>query len=728
MFGGRPLSIETGRMAKQANGSVFIQYGETAVLVTAAANLNTEVVQDFFPLQCEYKEKAYASGKFPGGFYKRESRPGDDEVLTARLMDRPIRPMFEEGFMCETQVIATLLSSDQINPGDVLGITGASCALLISDIPYHEAIAGVRVGKIGDEFIINPTFQQIENSELEIVVAGSMDSVVMVEGELNEVNEETLVSAIEFAHGEIKKLIDLQLELFNEIKPVKVPVVKLERDPELLKIIREKTEPHLQQWQEFARVTKKTREKAISQFTKELIKELGETYPDSAGIIIETIDEILKEDMRKLIAEKNIRLDGRQLNEIRPITCELDILARAHGSALFTRGETQSLGATTLGTKRDEQIIDNVGQEEFKKNFYLHYNFPPFSVGEVGRLGSPKRREIGHGNLAERALKKIVPNDENFPYTIRCVSEVLESNGSSSMASVCSGSLSLMAAGVPIKKTVAGIAMGLITTETEPFVLSDIQGAEDHFGDMDFKVTGTKDGITAIQMDLKVKGISTDTMRIALEQARKGRLHIIDIMEQTISEPRPDIAPHAPKIVSLKIDPGRIGEIIGPGGKNIKALQEKTQTVVEIEDDGTVVISAPNTANAEAAREMIIKSLEEPEVGKIYEDCPITRLESYGAFVNILPGTDGLLHISELEWDRTKDINEKLKVGDTITVKLVGIADRGKLELSRKVLLPKPEGYVERPPRKPEERNGSRDRKDRKDFHGGRDRRDRRRD
>jgi len=428
-----------------------------------------------------------------------------------------------------------------------------------------------------------------------------------------------------------------------------------------------------------------------------------------------------------LIAEKKVRIDGRKLDEIRPITCELDILPRAHGSALFTRGETQSLGTTTLGTKRDEQIVDNVGQPEFKKGFYLHYNFPPFCVGEVGRLGFVKRREIGHGNLAERALKGFVPNDASFPYTVRCVSEVLESNGSSSMASVCSGSLSMMAAGVPLKKTVAGIAMGMIKTDDGTYVLSDIQGTEDHFGDMDFKVTGSRDGVTAIQMDLKVKGISTEIMREALEQALKGRIHIIEIMEKTIAEARPDIAPYAPKIVSVKIDPGKIGEIIGPGGKNIKALQEKTQTVVEIEDDGTVLISAPNTASAEEAKAMIEASLQEPEVGKIYEDCPVTRVEAYGAFVTIFPGTDGLLHISELEWDRTQDINTKVKVGDTLTVKLLGIADRGKLELSRKVLLPKPEGYVERPPRPAGDRNnrGSRDRNNR--DRGSRDRRDNRR-
>jgi len=714
MLGGRPFSIETGRMAKQANGAVFVQYGETAVLVTAVANLNEDVKQDFFPLQCEYKEKSYASGKFPGGFIKRESRPGDDQILTARLMDRPIRPMFEEGFMGETQVIANLLSSDQENPGDVLGIVGASCALYISNIPFHEALAGVRVGKIGDEFIINPTHSQIEESELDIIVAGTMDSVLMVEGELNEVTEDVLVAAIEYGHGELKKLIDLQQQLYDEIKPEKVAVVKDEPNVELENLVKEKTTPKLPQWQEFAKVSKKTREHAINDFIKALIKETEEAYPDSASIVRETVDNILKEDMRKLIVEKRERLDGRKLDQIRPITCELDLLPRAHGSALFTRGETQSLGITTLGNRRDEQIIDNVGQEEYRKNFYLHYNFPPFCVGEVGRLGSPKRREIGHGHLAERALKKFVPNDEDFPYTVRCVSEVLESNGSSSMASVCSGSLSMMAAGVPIKKTIAGIAMGLIKTDDEIIVLSDIQGEEDHSGDMDFKVTGTKDGVTAIQMDLKVKGISTETMRMALEQANKGRMHIIGIMEEAIGEARPDIAPHAPKMVSLMIDPDDIGTIIGPGGKNIKALQEKTGTTVEIDDDGKVLVSAPNTAAAEEAKSIIELTLTKPEVGKVYEDCPVTRVESYGAFVEILPGTDGLMHISEYAWERTPDITKEVKVGDKMTVKLLAFGDRGKMELSRKVLLPKPEGYEERPRKSSGNRGGrSRDRNSR---------------
>ncbi|MFP4547666.1 MAG: polyribonucleotide nucleotidyltransferase [Fidelibacterota bacterium] len=723
MFGGRPLSIETGRMAKQANGSVFIQYGETAVLVTATAILDTEVAQDFFPLQCEYKEKAYASGKFPGGFIKRESRPGEDAILTARLMDRPIRPMFEEGFMSDTQIIATLMSSDLENPGDVLAILGSSCALLISDIPFHEAIAGVRVGKIGEDFIINPTFEQIENSDLEIVVAGTAESVVMVEGELKEISEEILLDAIEYAHEEIKKLIDLQMELFNEIKPVKVEVTKSEHPEELVKLVTEETEPKLAEWLELGRVSKKSRENAVKAFVKKLVKETEEEYPDSAGIIWETVDDLQKADMRKLIAEKKERLDGRSLDQIRPITCEIDVLSRAHGSALFTRGETQTLGTTTLGTKRDEQIVDNVGQEEFSKNFYLHYNFPPFCVGEVGRLFGPKRREVGHGNLAERALKHFVPQEDDFPYTIRIVSEVLESNGSSSMASVCSGSLSMMAAGVPIKKTIAGIAMGMIKTDDGAYVLSDIQGAEDHFGDMDFKVTGSRDGLTAIQMDLKVKGISTDIMRTALEQARKGRIYIIDIMEKAIGESRSDISKHAPKIVSLMIDPEKIGKIIGPGGKNIKALQEKTETVVEIEDDGRVTISAPNTNSAEEAKEIIKKTLEEPEKGKIYENCTITRLESYGAFVEFLPGTEGLLHISELEWTRTKDIHEKLSVGDTITVKLQDITAPGKFELSRKALLPKPEGY--------EEPKRSSDRRDNRSNRGrdsrGRNNRDRNR-
>ncbi len=698
-LGGRKLSIETGRMAKQANGSVVVRYGDTMVLVTACANLDVETTMDFFPLQCEYKEKTYAGGKFPGGFIKREGRPSDYSILASRLIDRPIRPMFADGFNCETQIIATLISSDGENPADVLSIVGASAALAISNIPFLGPIASVRVGKIGDDFIINPTNAQMEECKLEIVVAGDDESVLMVEGELQETSEDLLVDAIEAAHVEIKKIIDLQKELVAEINPVKVEITPKVKPEELGKLIEEKAAPKLDEWRELATKSKKERAASIKAFTKEMQAETEEEYPDDQKYVKAKVDEILKNDMRNNIVENQVRLDGRKLDEIRNITCEVGVLPRVHGSALFTRGETQSLGTVTLGSKSDEQIIDGADRDEYKKNFYLHYNFPPFCVGEVGRLFGPKRREIGHGNLAERALKNFMPDSLEFPYTVRIVSEVLESNGSSSMATVCSGSLAMMQAGVPIKKTIAGIAMGMIKDEKGTFVLSDILGSEDHYGDMDFKVTGSKDGITAIQMDLKVKGISTDVMRTALEQARKGRLHIIGIMETAIEKPQNDISKFAPKMLSTKIDPKLIGELIGPGGKNIKRIQEDSGATVEIDDDGTVYISGIDSDSAERAKELIIQTLAKPEEGVTYEDCRVTRLESYGAFVELIPGTEGLLHISEYAWERTADITKVLKLGDKVTVKLKKITAPGKFEISRKILMEKPEGYVE-PPKK----------------------------
>ncbi len=698
-LGGRKLSIETGRMAKQANGSVVVRYGDTMVLVTACANLDVETTMDFFPLQCEYKEKTYAAGKIPGGFIKREGRPSDYSILASRLIDRPIRPMFPDDFNCETQIIATLISSDGENPADVLSIVGASAALAISNIPFLGPIASVRVGKIGDDFIINPTNAQMEECKVEIVVAGDDESVLMVEGELQETSEDLLVDAIEAAHVEIKKIIDLQKELIAEINPVKVEITPIVKPEELGKIIEEKAAPKLDEWRKLATKSKKERAASIKAFTKEMQAETEEEYPDDQKYVKAKIDEILKNDMRNNIVENQVRLDGRKLDEIRNITCEVGVLPRVHGSALFTRGETQSLGTVTLGSKSDEQIIDGADRDEYKKNFYLHYNFPPFCVGEVGRLFGPKRREIGHGNLAERALKSFMPDSLEFPYTVRIVSEVLESNGSSSMATVCSGSLAMMQAGVPIKKTIAGIAMGMIKDEKGTFVLSDILGAEDHYGDMDFKVTGSKDGITAIQMDLKVKGISTDVMRTALEQARKGRLHIIGIMETAIEKPQNNISKFAPKMLSTKIDPKLIGELIGPGGKNIKRIQEDSGATVEIDDDGTVYISGIDSDSAEKAKELIIQTLAKPEEGVTYKDCRVTRLESYGAFVELIPGTEGLLHISEYAWERTADITKVLKLGDKVTVKLKKITAPGKFEISRKILMEKPEGYVE-PPKK----------------------------
>ena len=694
-LGGREFIIETGRMAKQAHGSVTIRYGDTMILVTAVSNLLKPMNQDFFPLQVEYRERTYAAGKIPGGFFKREGRPSEKEILTSRLIDRPIRPLFAEGFFSDTQIIATVISGDQENPGDVLGITGASAALSISKIPFLGPIAGVRVGRINGDYIINPTLTQMEKSDLEIIVAGTEESIVMVEGEAKEVSEEVLVGALEFGHKAIIELVNFQKELIEEIKPVKVPVTAVEIPAGLLETIRRKTEPQLSIWREMAKSSKHTRSDAIAIFIKELTTELAEEYPEQDSVIRNEVDEILKMDMRKMIIDNQIRINNRGLKEIRPITCEIGILPRVHGSALFTRGETQSLGSVTLGTKLDEQIIDDIDREEYKKRFMLHYNFPPFSVGEVRPMRGTGRREIGHGNLAERALKTLLPEQIDFPYTIRIVSDILESNGSSSMASVCAGSLALMDAGVPLKRTVAGIAMGLIKEGDQVFVLSDILGAEDHYGDMDFKITGTQDGITAIQMDLKVAGISTEIMRQALEQAKEGRYHIIDIMNQTIKEPRADISPYAPKMTTIKVPVDMIGEIIGPGGKNIKAIQADSGATVEIDDTGTVFISAVNTESAEMARNVIESMILQPEEGKIYTGCTVKRIENYGAFVEILPGKEGLLHVSEIAWERTNDVNDVLKVGDKIDVLLKKISQPGRWELSIKELSEKPEGYVE---------------------------------
>ncbi len=694
-LGGRELIIETGRMAKQAHGSVTVRYGDTMILVTAVSNLLKPMNQDFFPLSVEYRERTYAAGKIPGGFFKREGRPSEKEILTSRLIDRPIRPLFAEGFFSDTQIIATVISGDQENPGDVLGIIGASAALSISKIPFLGPIAGVRVGRINGEYIINPTLTQMEKSDLEIIIAGTEESIVMVEGEAKEISEEVLTGALEFGHKAIIELIQFQKEFIAEIKPEKVQVAAPELPEGLLETIRSKTEPQLSIWQEMAKSSKHTRSEAIGTFIKELTTELSEEYPEQDSVIRNEVDEILKKDMRNLVIAGQTRQDGRGLKDIRPITCEIGILPRAHGSALFTRGETQSLGSVTLGTKLDEQIIDDIDREEYKKRFMLHYNFPPFSVGEVRRMFGTSRREIGHGNLAERALKTLLPEHIDFPYTIRIVSDILESNGSSSMASVCAGSLSMMDAGVPVKKTVAGIAMGLIKEGDQVFVLSDILGAEDHYGDMDFKVTGTQDGITAIQMDLKVAGISTEIMRQALEQAKEGRYHIIDIMNQTIKEPRADISPYAPKMTTIKIPVDMIGEIIGPGGKNIKAIQADSGATVEIDDTGMVFISAINTESADMAKNVIEAMIQQPEEGKTYTGCTIKRIENYGAFVEILPGKEGLLHVSEIAWERTNDVNDVLKVGDKIDVLLKKISQPGRWELSIKELLEKPEGYVE---------------------------------
>ncbi|MFH1212586.1 MAG: polyribonucleotide nucleotidyltransferase [Candidatus Neomarinimicrobiota bacterium] len=710
-LGGRELVIETGRMAKQASGAVLVRYADTMILVTAVSNFDAVSLQDFFPLQVEYRERAYAAGKIPGGFFKREGRPSEKEILGSRLIDRPIRPLFPEGFRCDTQVIANVISSDQSNPADVLGIIGASAALMISDIPFDGPIAGVRVGRIDGEFILNPTIKQTETSEIEIIIAGTEDSVVMVEGECKNISEDLLVAAIEFGHTAIREIIQFQKEIINDLKPEKHPIVAVEEPLELKAAIEAQIVPMLPEWRRLALIAKKQRAESVRAFIKKLTEENAEQYPDSDSYIAQVVDEILKKDMRQMILETGKRLDGRGTEEIRPITCEIGVLPRAHGSALFTRGETQSLGSVTLGTKLDEQTIDDIDREEFTKKFMLHYNFPPFSVGEVKPMRGTGRREIGHGNLAERALKMQIPTEEEFPYTIRIVSDILESNGSSSMATVCAGSLAMMDAGIPVKETVAGIAMGLIKENDRIIVLSDIMGAEDHYGDMDFKVTGTRQGITAIQMDLKIRGIAASTMHSALEQARVGRIHIIDKMEQTISQPREKISDFAPRMLTVKVDVELIGEIIGPGGKNIRAMQTESGSKIEIDDNGMVFISSTDFECAEKGRQLIIGMTAKPEEGKIYRDCTVKRLETYGAFVEFLPGKEGLLHVSEVAWQRTEDISSVLKLGDKVDVLLKKIAAPGRFELSIRELTEKPEGYQDAPrPSRPPRSGGYNDR------------------
>lgn len=712
IFSGRELVLESGRMAKQANGAVVVRYGDTMVLVTATSNFLSNPNQDFFPLQVEYMDKAYAAGKIPGGFYKREGKPSEKEILSARLVDRPIRPLFPDGFFCDTQVVVSVVSSDQKNPGDVLGVLGASAALSISDIPFSGPIAGVRVGRVDGQFVLNPTLQELEESEIDIVVAGSENSVVMVEGEAREISEELFISALEYAHEGIKELIKFQQEFISEFNVEKYRFEPKVPSEEFVRMVTDETLPHLEEWRQKGKISKKARNDSVNNFIVELTQKLNERYPEEVGFIRRIVDEILKEDMRRQIKENHVRLDGRGFTEIRPVACEVGVLPRAHGSSLFTRGETQSLCSVTLGTKFDEQIVDDIDRELATKRYMLHYNFPPFCVGEVKPFRGPARREIGHGHLAERALKFQIPSEDVFPYTIRIVSDILESNGSSSMATVCAGSLALMDAGVPVKKTVAGIAMGLIKEDDEFFILSDIIGAEDHFGDMDFKVAGTKDGITAIQMDLKIEGISLDVLRKALHQAKEGRLQIIDIMEQTINAPRKSISPFAPKITTMKIDVASIGEAIGPGGKNVKHIFAVTGATIEITDDGTAFISGPTQEAIEQAKKMLSELVIKPVEGQVYQGV-VKRLEKYGAFVEFLPGKEGLLHISEIDYKRIPDIRSVLKIGDVIEVKLKRINGVGRYELSRKDLLTPPEGMDRRSERRLES-NSHRNR----DFHG----------
>src|SRR5574338_1045 len=682
-LGGRLFSIETGRYAKQANGSVMVRYGDTMVLVTAVAASEAKEGMDYFPLQVEYREKTSAAGKFPGGYIKREGIPTEKEILSARLCDRPIRPMFPVSFNNETQVIAMVFSYDGENDADVLAACGASAALTISDIPFDGPIGEVRIGRLNGEFIVNPTHEQIKLSDIELVVAGTSDSIMMVEGESKEVSEQELLDALKFAQEEIKKIVDLQNQLRAESGKTKWIIAEKTVDADLKKDVYDLAETKFKEivYSILAKEERAAKNKELSEFVKQA---LTEKYPEQEKVIGEILHDMEKDLMRERILKEGIRLDGRNTTQVRPITIELGNLPRTHGSALFTRGETQSLTNVTLGTKDDEQTVDGL-LEEYSKKFYLQYNFPPFSVGEVGRMSGVGRREIGHGNLAERSLKQVLPADDVFPYTVRIISDILESNGSSSMATVCAGSLALMDAGVPVTKAVSGIAMGLVKEENDYAILTDILGNEDHLGDMDFKVAGTSDGITGFQMDIKIQGISFEIMEKALHQAKEGRMHILGKMNEAISKPKDSLSPYAPRLITMNVATDQIGLIIGPGGKTIQGMQRLFGVNINIEDDGTIHIASPNKENAQQAKDYIKKLTATPEVGEVY-DGVVTKIADFGAFVEILPGKEGLLHISEIDNKRVNKVSDYLKVGDKITVKLLKI-ENGKFSLSRRKLL-----------------------------------------
>lgn len=682
-IGGKLFTIETGRFAKQANGAVMVTYGETMVLVTAVASEQAKEDQDFFPLQVEYREKTSAAGKFPGGFIKREGRPTEKEILTSRLIDRPIRPLFPSEFLNETQVVASVYSFDNENDADVLAACGASAALSISNIPFNGPIAEVRVGLFQDKLVVNPTHQQVEEGDLELVVAGTADSIMMVEGEGKEVGEEMMLKAIQFAHNEIKKLVQLQKDFAAECgiakRVVEKKVIPQELYDDVIALAKDKLTVIVA-----SVLAKEERSAKNKELTESVLASLEEKYPEQKKEIKSVLHDLEKDLMRKRILSDGLRLDGRNTTQVRPITIELGVLPRTHGSALFTRGETQSLTTLTLGTKNDEQIIDGL-REESTKRFLLHYNFPPFSVGEVGRMSGVGRREIGHGNLAERSLKKMAPAEGEFPYTIRIISDILESNGSSSMATVCAGSLAMMDGGVPMKKAVAGIAMGLVKEENQFAVLTDILGNEDHLGDMDFKVAGTVDGITGFQMDIKIEGISFEILEKALNQAKEGRMHILGIMNEALGKSRESLSKYAPHLISIKVETDQIGMIIGPGGKTIQGMQRLFGVDININDDGIVNIASPNAEGAKKCKEYIKQMTATPEVGEIY-DGVITKIMDFGAFVEILPGKEGLLHISQIDNKRVNKVTDYYKEGDKVRVKLLKV-ENGKFSLSRKELL-----------------------------------------
>jgi polyribonucleotide nucleotidyltransferase len=681
---GRKLVLEVGEVAKQANGATLVWYGETVVLVTAVVAPDVREGIDFMPLTVDYREKAYAAGKIPGGFFKREGRPSEREVLTSRLIDRPIRPLFPKGFGQETQVIAMVLSADTENDPDILAMIGASTALTVSDIPFQGPIGAVRVGRIEGEFVINPTRQQQSLSDLDLVIAGVDEGIVMVEGSGREVSEEVLIEGLEVGHRVIREIIALQRDLRETTGKPKLPVAAKASDSTFVQRVRELATPWVH---DAIRIPEKqVRERRMSELLAEVLTSMADLPPEQALLVPKLIDAVEREQMRTMILEEGIRADGRRTDEIRPISIRVGVLPRTHGSALFTRGETQALVVSTLGTSTDEQIVDEL-EGKSSKAFMLHYNFPPFSVGEVSPMRGPGRREIGHGALAERSVAPILPSSEAFPYTIRVVSDILESNGSSSMATICGATLSLMDAGVPIGAPVAGIAMGLIG---EPgrgtAVLSDILGLEDHLGDMDFKVAGTPTGVTGFQLDVKIGGVDTTILRGAIEQARRGRLWILEKMAAVIAMPRAQLSTHAPRIVTIRINPDKIREVIGPGGKVIRGIIEKTGANIDIEDDGRINIASADEQAARAAIEMIRGITAEAEIGKIYRG-KVKKITDFGAFVEILPGTDGLVHISQIAEQRIKSVADVLKEGEEIMVKVLEIDKQGRVKLSRREAL-----------------------------------------
>ena len=689
---GRTLRLETGRMAKQADGAVLATYGDTYILATAVASLSVKKDIDFLPLTVDYQEKAYAAGKIPGGYFRREGQPSEKEKLSSRLIDRPLRPLFPEGWYSETQVIATVISADQSGSADVIGIIAASAALAVSNIPFNGPVGAVRVGRRDGQFLINPDLTSLEGCDLNLVVAGTADAVMMVEGGAEGLPEDVMIAAIEHAHQEIKRVVEVIRRLGSANGKSKRAVITEQIDPALRNTVRDLTATPI--CQAILIPNKTARQERLDEILAEAVKALKkEDDQDRERHVKLVFHELEYTEVRKTILENGKRADGRGPSDIRPITCEVSLLPRTHGSALFTRGETQALAVVTLGTSEDEQRIDAL-EGEYYRTFMLHYNFPPFSVGEARPLRSPGRREIGHGALAERALKTVLPTKKDFPYTLRLVSDILESNGSSSMATVCGGSLALMDAGVPIKEPVAGIAMGLIKEGDRVMVLSDILGLEDHLGDMDFKVCGTEHGVTALQMDIKIAGITAQLMRQALAQAREGRLHILGRMRAALAAPREQMSPFAPRIYTLKIKPDKIREIIGPGGKVIRDIVATCGVKMDVQDDGTVTIASSDEASAKKAIERVNQITEEVEIGKLYLG-KVRKIMDFGAFVEVLPGVDGLVHISQLAHHRVKAVTDEVKEGDEILVKVLEVDRQGKIRLSRKEAMPAPQGSSE---------------------------------